>query len=61
MKSNSKNYHGELATFEIGQNVQHVTDQGEIANATITGISDNLLHLSFQDGEEGSESPETCF
>lgn len=61
MKSNSKNYHGELATFEIGKNVQHVTDQGEILNATITGISNDLLHLSFQDGEEGSEAPETCF
>ena len=61
MKSNSKNYHGEIATFEIGQNVQHVTDQGEITNAIITGISDDLLRLSFHDGEEGSEAPETCF
>ena len=59
--TNIQNYHGETTTFEIGQLVQHVTDEGRITTATIIGISGDLLHLSFEDGHEGSEAPDTCY
>lgn len=58
---NATNYHNEEVTFAIGQNVTHVTDEGEMISATITGLSDGLLNLDFEDGGQGRELPDTCF
>jgi hypothetical protein len=58
---NATNYHNEAVTFAIGQAVTHVSDEGEMGKATITGIADGLLELSFEDGDQGSELPATCF
>ncbi len=58
---NATNYHNESVTFAIGQPVTHVTDDGAMIAATITGISDGLLELAFEDGDQGSENPSTCF
>jgi hypothetical protein len=55
------NYHNEAVTFTIGQTVAHVTDDGAMITATITGFSSSLLDLSFADGTQGFERPETCF
>ena len=55
------NYHNESATFNIGQTVTHVTDNGAMIEATIFGFSDGLIDLAFADGERGIERPETCF
>jgi len=55
------NYHNEYATFTIGGSVTHVTDDGSMISATITGFSDELIELAFADGGQGSEHPSTCF
>jgi hypothetical protein len=59
---NATNYHNEEVTFTLGQTVTHVTDEGEMISATITGFSDGrLLDLDFEDGDQGTELPDTCF
>lgn len=60
-KMNATNYHNESVTFAIGQTVTHVTDDGAMIAATITGFSDDLIDLDFADGDQGSELPATCF
>jgi hypothetical protein len=55
------NYHNEESAFTTGQTVTHVTDDGTMIAATITGISEGFIDLSFSDGDTGSELPSTCF
>lgn len=59
------NYHGETANFLVGQSVTHVTDEGQLCRATITYIKPGsrkvLLELDFEDGDEGSETTDTCY
>jgi hypothetical protein len=55
------NYYNEEVTFTTGQTVTFVSDEGAMIAATITGISDRLLDLSFSAGDTGSELLSTCF
>jgi len=55
------NYHNEEVTFHIGQTVTFIADDGGMIAATVVGISDGLLDLSFPDGDAGCETPATCF
>jgi len=55
------NYHNEEVTFTTRQTVTFVSDDGTMIAATITGISEGFLDLSFSDGDTGSELPSTCF
>jgi len=61
MKIEATDYHGENETFATGDSISHVTDTGDIVTGTITGISDGLLDVAFDDGESGSVTPKTCY
>lgn len=59
MKAN--NYHNEPVEFSIGQTITHVSDDGTMTKARIIRIDDGLLDLAFEDGDQGSEQPSSCF
>lgn len=58
----ANNYHNETATFNVGQTVTHVTDDGEMFKGTVKGLlAPDCLDLVFDDGNEGTEQCSTCF
>jgi hypothetical protein len=58
---NANDYHGEPTLFFTGMPVMHYTDDGQLFAGTIKGIADDLLHITWPDGEEGWEEPDTCY
>lgn len=56
------NYNNETATFNVGQTVTHVTDEGVMVNGTVKAlVAPDALEIIFEDGEEGTENTNTCF
>ena len=56
----AENYHGKMDTFGVGQTVTHYTDDGMVCKGRITDIEKGMLHIAFEDGDEGWEQPSTC-
>lgn len=62
MNITATNYHGETATFAVGQAVEHVTDEGAIFAGTIREIvGEDCLEILFEDGSDGTEKINTCY
>lgn len=55
------NYHGFHETFTAGQLVVHCDDDGKLHQAVIVAVTSGSLELIFDDGQEGTELPSTCF
>ena len=54
-------YHGNPTTFTPGMKVMHCTDDGQLYPGTVKSIADDLLEITWPDGEEGWEKPNTCY
>ena len=57
----TEDYHGAETTFAIGMEIMHVTDDGQVFAGTIKSIADDLLEITFIDGDEGWAPPVTCY
>jgi hypothetical protein len=58
----STNYNNETATFTVGQNITHVTNEGVMVKGTVKAlVAPDTLEIDFEDGEEGTENTNTCF
>ena len=56
------NYHDTIATFAVGQTINHVGDDGKITQGTIKALFLPFsLDIDFVDGEEGTADCDTCF
>jgi hypothetical protein len=56
------NYHNDQATFEVGQTITHVTDEGQMVKGVIKAlVAPAALEINFEDGDEGTENCITCF